>query len=142
MTDNALPTANGYSRAAAVVLAVWAFMHVGAAVSTWMTAGTVDGPLAAARIQQNAWHLFGMAIIVGILTPWIWRRRLGSAVVAVAITTFTDLGFIILLLLPGIVPIVPGIFGPSIWMMALILLALAHRENLKPPAPQDASKRL
>ncbi|PJI85982.1 hypothetical protein BC777_2336 [Yoonia maricola] len=139
MISKALPTAKLYPRAAAIFLAIWAVMHVGAAVSTWMTAGTVGDPLAAGRIQQNAWHLFGMAVFVGILTPRIWRRSVGGAVIAAAVTTFTDLGFIVLLLLPGIVPVIPGIFGPSVWLIAMILLALAHREDLRPTAAQDAS---
>ena len=134
------PSASVYSKLAAIFLGIWAVMHVGAAVSTWMTAGTVDDPLAASRIRQNAWHLFGMAIFVGVLTPSIWRNTVSSAVIAAVTTTFTDIGFIVLLLLPGVVPMLPGIFGPSVWVIALILIALAHNKGLKVLGIQDTSK--
>ncbi|MEL6467529.1 MAG: hypothetical protein AAFQ58_21400 [Pseudomonadota bacterium] len=140
MKGEAQTSASVYSKAAAIFLGFWAVLHVGAAVSTWMTAAAVDDLLAAGRIRQNAWHLFGMAIFVGVLTPSIWRNAVSSAVNATVITTFTDIGFIVLLLLPGVVPIIPGIFGPSVWAIALILIILAHNKGLKIFGIQDTSK--
>jgi hypothetical protein len=39
------------------------------------------------------------------------------------------LGFIIHVLVPGYIPIVPGIAGPVLWVLAVIFTAIAIRKS-------------
>lgn len=114
----------------AALYGLWAILHLGAAWQVWQLAAQVDRGALQGRVEQDAWHL----AMIALLAAWIaWTRnrvndRQGFAANAVLVG-LTDVGFILLLLLPGHVPPWPGAIGPSVWLGALVCGAVALRQS-------------
>ena len=43
-----------------------------------------------------------------------------------ALTSVTDVGFILFIIVPGYLPLGPGLLGPGLWVLALIFSALGQ----------------
>jgi hypothetical protein len=92
------------------------------------------------RIYQGAWNLLFFAlfgIVVAILLNWK-NSRLGYWLNLVVISA-ADIGFIVAILMPGYVPLVPGGIGPLLWLLALAFSTLGilktSRVQVSPRAP-------
>ncbi|UOA31945.1 hypothetical protein DSM110093_01726 [Sulfitobacter sp. DSM 110093] len=117
-----------YARIAAVTYVAWGILHLGAAYGVYQLGTTLDDGVLQGRIFQGAWDLTSFALfgaVVGIV--YIWRNsRLGYWLNAVVVSA-GDIGFIVTLLAPGTVPLVPGALGPVLWIIALALSTNALR---------------
>tara|TARA_R110000796_G_scaffold10752_37_gene36118 strand:- start:1102 stop:1491 length:390 start_codon:yes stop_codon:yes gene_type:complete len=115
-----------YARIAAVTYVAWGILHLGAAYGVYQLGTTLDAGILQGRIYQGAWNLTFFALfgaVVGIV--YIWRNnRLGYWLNAVVVSA-GDIGFIVTLLVPGTVPLVPGALGPVLWIIALALSTIA-----------------
>ena len=77
------------------------------------------------RIYQDAFNLMFFALFAIIIAATMnWRNsRLGYWLNLVVISA-ADIGFIVYVLLPGYIPLVPGALGPILWLVAVTLSTL------------------
>lgn len=122
-----------YARAAAVAYVIWGILHLNAAYGVYQLGTTLDTGVVQGRVFQDAWNLTFFALfgaIVGIVYTWR-NSRLGYWLNALVVSA-GDIGFIVTLLIPGTVPLVPGAVGPVVWIIALLLSSLALRTAQSP----------
>lgn len=110
----------------AVLYLLWGILHIKAAVATYQLGATLEPGLVQGRVYQDAWNLAFFAIAVSVIAVMLnWRNSRLGFWLNLSIASVTDLGFIIHILAPGHIPIVPGIVGPVLWLLAVIFTAFA-----------------
>ena len=135
-------------RIGAILYAIWGLLHVFAAVQVYKLGSSIEPGMVQGRIFQDSWNLmfFAMsAIVVAVIFNWK-NSRLGYWL-NLAIVSVGDVGFIVTILLPGYLPLIPGIVGPVLWVLAVVFSTLGmlngHRDNWWPrfEAPLSAVLR-
>jgi len=138
-------------RIGAVFYILWGIMHVMFAVQIFMlnigesshaviqeiysdtgpiSTPTELGNVIAALINQHAWNLlwFGaFAAIVGAL--YNWRNSLAGYWSNLAVVSLADIGFIGAVLIPGYVSLMVGIWGPILWILAVIFSTIGIKNK-------------
>jgi len=120
-------------RIGAIAYIVWGLLHIMAARGLYMLAQTVDPGVVQARLVQGAWHLLFFAVAalyVAIRCNW-HNSRLGYGLNLVLVSV-TDVGFIVLVLAPGLAPMWPGILGPVLWLTGLLFTTIGYRQTMPP----------
>jgi len=115
-----------FARLAAVVYVCWGILHLYSAYGVFTLGQSLEPGLVQGRVFQDAWNLVFFALfgaIIGIRYVW-YNSRLGYWLNLVVVSA-GDIGFIVTLLVPGIVPIVPGGLGPLLWLIAAGLSTVA-----------------
>lgn len=119
-----------FARSAAVVYVLWGILHLYSAYSVFTLGQSLEPGSIQGRVLQDAWNLVFFALfgsIVGIV--YVWRnRRLGYWLNLIVVSA-GDIGFIVTMLIPGFVPIVPGGLGPLLWLIALGLSTIAMLQD-------------
>ncbi len=132
---------NTNARIGASLYIIWALLHFMAARSVYALGQTLEPSMMQGRIFQAAWNLlfFSLAaIFVAAALNWknsVWGYWINFAVVGVA-----DVGFILFVLVPGYMPVWPGILGPVFWVLAVIFstIALLNRSKVANEEPAEA----
>jgi hypothetical protein len=120
------------ARAGSILYVLWGILHIVAAVKVYTLGQSIEPGVIQGRIFQDAWNLlffalFGMA--VAIKYNW-FNSKLGYWLNLIVISA-GDIGFIIFLLIPGYIPLVPGALGPLLWLVALAFSTAAiYREKV------------
>jgi len=115
------------SVAGAICYALWGCLHLLAASAVYHAGAALEPGMVQGRVFQDAWNLlfFGLTAIAVALTLNIrnnvWGYWINFGVLAVA-----DTGLIFFILIPGHMPLWPGIAGPVLWILGLILTTLAY----------------
>ena len=113
---------NIYARLGAVTYVIWGLLHVQAARLVYALGQSVEPGIVQGRIYQDAWNLLFFAlfgIVVAVSLNWK-NSRLGYWLNLVVVSA-GDIGFIITILMPGYLPLMPGGLGPLLWLVALVL---------------------
>jgi hypothetical protein len=116
---------NLFAKLGAVTYVLWGLLHIQAARLVYMLGQTLEPGMVQGRIYQGAWNLLFFAlfgIVVAILLNWK-NSRLGYWLNLVVISA-ADIGFIVAILMPGYVPLIPGGIGPLLWVLALVFSTL------------------
>src|ERR1700735_3935613 len=117
----------GLSVAGAIFYALWGCLHLQAAFAVYHVGTTLAPGMAQGRVFQDAWNLlfFGVTAIVVALTLNIrnsaWGYWINLGVLALA-----DTGLIIFVLIPGYMPLWPGLAGPILWVLGLAFSTPAY----------------
>ncbi|OON64589.1 hypothetical protein B0920_03245 [Massilia sp. KIM] len=123
------------AKAGALAYVIWALLHFKAAWSVYQLALTLPDGMAHGRLLQNAWHLacFSVAALV-VALGMNWSNDTLGWWINLAVVSIVDVGFILFVLLPGYVPLWPGLAGPVFWILGLLLssLALWNKPNAEP----------
>jgi len=104
-----------FARIGAVLYILWGVLHIVAAYKVY-TLG---------RIYQGAWNLLFFAlfgIVVAVL--YNWKNSKFGYWLNLIVVSVGDIGFIVIILLPGYLPFFPGSLGPIIWLLALAFSTL------------------
>ena len=120
------------SKIGTVFYVIWGILHLKAAHGVYALAMSLQGGMAQGRLLQSAWNLFALAlaaIIVSVLLNWK-NNKIGYWV-NLSIISVTDIGFILFILIPGYVPIFPGIAGPVFWILGVIFTTLGYLSSRK-----------
>ena len=81
-----------------------------------MNEGMVQG-----RIYQDAWSLLFFALIAMVVAvKYNWRNDQKGYWINFVTVSVTDIGFIVFVLIPGYLPIFPGILGPLFWVLGVL----------------------
>ncbi len=111
---------NLFAKLGAITYVLWGLLHIEAARRVYMLAQSLEPGMVQGRIFQGAWNLLFFAmfgIVVAVI--WNWRNsRLGYWLNLVVVSA-GDIGFILFVLMPGYLPLVPGGLGPLLWVVAL-----------------------
>ena len=116
---------NLFAKLGAVTYVLWGLLHIQAARLVYLLGQTLETGVVQGRIFQDAWNLLFFAlfgIIVAIFLNWK-NSRLGYWLNLIVVS-IADVGFIVVILVPGYVPLVPGALGPALWLVALLFSTL------------------
>jgi hypothetical protein len=121
-----MPWNTRLARIGAIFYVLWGLVHYGAAYGVYQLAQSTPPTIEHGRLEQLAFYLASFATAGIALAPLNWRNsRLGFWCNAVAIS-IGDIPFILFVLVPGYVPVWPGILGPVLWILALACTAIAQ----------------
>ena len=116
---------NIFAKVGAAAYVMWGILHIQAARLVFLLGDSLEPGMVQGRIYQDAFSLLFFAIFGIAVAVWLnWRSsRLGYWLNLVVISA-ADIGFIVYVLLPGYVPLVPGGLGPLLWVVAIIFSTL------------------
>ena len=116
---------NIFAKVGAAAYVMWGILHIQAARLVFLLGDSLEPGMVQGRIYQDAFSLLFFAIFGIAVAVWLnWRNsRLGYWLNLVVISA-ADIGFIVYVLLPGYVPLVPGGLGPLLWVVAIIFSTL------------------
>ena len=116
---------NIFAKVGAAAYVMWGILHIQAARLVFLLGDSLDPGMVQGRIYQDAFSLLFFAIFGIAVAVWLnWQNsRLGYWLNLVVISA-ADIGFIVYVLLPGYVPLVPGGLGPLLWVVAIIFSTL------------------
>jgi len=105
----------------AVFYFLWGVLHIGAAFEQFMLGKSLEFGLIQGKVNQGAWDL----LVVSLLTIVIaanrnWKNDVLGYWLNLVIVSATDIGFIIFVLAPRHVSLIPGILGPMLWVLGLV----------------------
>jgi hypothetical protein len=122
--ESAIAPSNGIflARLGAASYVIWALLHLLAAWSVYRLGRSVDPSMVQARLLQDAWNLacFSCAAL-GIAVTLNWRNDRFGYWINLGVISVADIGFIIFVLVPGYLPSWPGLLGPILWLVGLVL---------------------
>ena len=107
-----------YSRVGAVLYIIWGLLHIIAAYKVYSLAQTLEQGMVQGRIYQDAWNLLFFAlfgIVVAVKYYW-YNIKIGYWLNLVVVSA-GDIGFILAILMPGYLPLFPGVLGPLLWLL-------------------------
>ena len=117
---------------------IWGLLHLKAAFSVYQLGTSLEAGMIQARIFQDAWNLLFFALVgITVVVIFNWHNsRLGYWINLITVSV-TDIGFIAFVLLPGYLPVFPGILGPVFWVLGAVfstigLFASAKNTQTKP----------
>ncbi len=126
---------NLYAKLGAVTYVLWGLLHIQAARFVYMLGQTLEPGIVQGRIYQDAWNLLFFALFgIAVAVTLNWKNsRLGYWLNLIVVSV-GDIGFIVLLLMPGYVPWVPGGIGPLLWIVALVFSTLGIMRSTREAA--------
>ncbi len=129
---------NKWAKLGAVCYVLWGLIHINAARLVYMLGQSVDPGMVQARLVQNAWHLlfFAIASIV-IAIAYNWKNDRMGYWLNLIMLTVVDIGFVVLVLVPGYLPWVPAGIGPGLWVLAVVFTTIGlygGKQQLQPAA--------
>lgn len=116
---------NYFAKLGAVTYVLWGLLHIQAARFVYALGQSLEPGIIQGRIFQDAWNLLFFAlfgIVVAVTLNWK-NSRLGYWLNLVVVSA-ADIGFIITIMVPGYIPLVPGGLGPLLWVVALAFSTL------------------
>ncbi len=115
------------SVAGAICYVLWGCLHLWAAYGVYQVGAAVAPGMVRGRVFQDSWNLlfFGITAIIIALTLNVrnsaWGYWITLGVLAVA-----DTGLILFVIIPGYMPLWPGLAGPVLWVLGGMLTTLAY----------------
>lgn len=121
------PPMTKLSVAGAICYALWGCLHLQAAYLVYHVGAALEPGMAQGRVFQDAWNLlfFGVTAIAVALTLNI-RNSVWGYWINLSVLALADTGLIFFVLLPGYMPLWPGLAGPVLWILGWILTTLAY----------------
>ena len=112
---------NLFAKLGAITYVLWGLLHIEAARRVYMLGQSLDPGMVQGRIFQDAWNLLFFALFgIAVAVIWNWRNSRMGYWLNLVVVSAGDIGFILFLLIPGYIPLVPGGLGPLLWILALI----------------------
>lgn len=115
-----------FAKIGAALYMLWGILHVFAAYKVVILAQTLEQGMVQGRLYQDTWNLLFFALfgmVVAILYNWE-NSKLGYYLNLIVVSV-GDIGFILTILLPGYLPLFPGLMGPILWLLALTFSTIA-----------------
>jgi hypothetical protein len=117
---------NPTARLGAACYFIWGLLHVQAAYSVYKIGAALDPGMVKGRVDQDAWNLLFFAICALMISiTGNWRNDSRGYWLNLAVISATDIGFILFVLVPGYIPLWPGILGPMFWILGWIFTTIA-----------------
>jgi hypothetical protein len=123
---------NLFAKLGSITYVLWGILHIEAARKVYVLGQSLDSGMLQGRIYQDAWNLLFFAlfgIVVGVILNWK-NSRLGYWLNLVVVSA-GDIGYIIFVLIPGYVPLMPGALGPILWIAAVMFSTVGIKSVAK-----------
>jgi hypothetical protein len=121
----------------AVLYVVWGLLHLQAAYAVYRLGSTLEAGMLQGRMVQHAWNLL-FASLAAIFVAITMNSRNSRA--GYWINTFlvglVDMGFVLFVLIPGYLPLWPGLLGPVAWLLAWGLATAAYMKSSNAASPK------
>lgn len=115
------------ARAGAASYIVWALLHFQAAWAVYQLGQAMPPSMEQGRVLRDAWNLACFsAAALAVAVALNWRNGRWGYWINLAIVTAADLGFILFVLVPGHIAVLPGVLGPIFWIAGLALTSVAQ----------------
>ncbi len=126
----------------AVMYLIWGLLHLKAAYSVYQLGTSLEAGMIQGRIFQDAWNLLFFALVgITVAVVFNWHNsRLGYWTNLITVSV-TDIGFIAFVLVPGYLPVFPGILGPVFWVLGAVFSTIglfASAKNTQTNMPLDS----
>ena len=110
-----------------ICYALWGCLHLQAAYAVYHVGVALEPGMVQGRVFQDALNLlfFGVTAIAVALTLNI-RNSAWGYWINLGILALADTGLIIFVLVPGYMPLWPGLAGPILWVLGLAFSTLAY----------------
>jgi len=119
-----------FARIGSVMYVAWGLLHIQAAVSEMALGAGLEPGLIQGKLRQGAWDLLFFALFAIVVALRLnWRNRPLGYWANLIVVSAADLGFIIFVLIPGYVPLFPGLLGPIFWIAGLAFTTLGFRDQ-------------
>jgi hypothetical protein len=118
-----------YARVGALCYAAWGAFHVYVAWQIYVVALPLSG-IAQGRMLQLAAYMLTIALFCIVIAVWrVWRNdRLGYWL-NLAVVGWADIIWVLVVVLPGYVPLGRGLIPPTIFVLGAFLTTLAQRHR-------------
>jgi hypothetical protein len=114
-----------FARWGAASYVIWSILHLQAAYAVYKLAVSVPVSMVQGRLLQDAWNLLAFSVAgAGTAIVLNWRNSTWGYWINAGIISVADLGFLFFVLMPGHMAIWPGVIGPVLWLVGLILTTL------------------
>ena len=119
------------ARVGAILYILWGILHIVAAFKVYSLGQSLEPGTVQGRIFQDAWNLLFFALFgTAVAIKYNWRNSKLGYWLNFVVVSVGDIGFIIFLLIPSYLPLVPGALGPLLWLLALAFSTAAiYREK-------------
>lgn len=117
------------AKAGATCYIIWGLWHLQVVWSGYRASLAMPPGPVAFRLQQNAFHiLFFILVAIGIGALLNWRNSRVGYWTNLIVIGWTELGLLLIFILPGAFPWLPtGFVGPLLWTAAVALTSYAYR---------------
>ena len=115
-----------YARLAAITYVIWGVLHIVAANNVFALGQNLEPGMVQGRVLQNAWNLMFFALFGTVVAiKFNWRNSKLGYWLNLVVVSVGDIGFIVTILIPGYLPLIPGGAGPLLWLIAVSLSTIA-----------------
>jgi hypothetical protein len=115
------------ARLGAASYVIWSLLHFETAWAVYQLANSMPASMAQARVLQDAWNLACFSIAgIGVAIFLNWRNERCGYWINLGVISVADIGFVAFVLLPGLIPMWPGLLGPLFWIVGLMLTTIAQ----------------
>ena len=119
------------ARIGSILYVLWGALHIVAAFKVYALGQSLEPGMVQGRIFQDAWNLLFFALFgAAVAMKYNWRNSKLGYWLNFVVVSAGDIGFILFLLIPGYLPLVPAALGPLLWLLALAFSTAAiYREK-------------
>ena len=115
------------ARLGAISYVVWAILHFQAAWATYKLGTDMPSGIADGRVLQDSWNLTWFSIIaIGSAVALNWKNDPRGWWINLIVVSVADVGFVLFVLIPGYLPVWPGLAGPVFWLLGFALTTAAR----------------
>jgi len=126
---------NQYARMGSIAYVLWGLLHLQAARLVYMLGDSLEPGMVQGRIYQDAFNLLFFALFgIAVAVMLNWKNSRSGYWLNLIVISAADIGFIVYVLLPGYVPLVPGGLGPLLWILAVVFSTLGFRQTKPKPS--------
>lgn len=117
---------NIFAKLGSITYVLWGILHIEAARKVYVLGQTLDVGMVQGRIFQDAWNLLFFAIFGIVIAIFLnWKNSRPGYWLNLAVVSAGDIGYIVFVLVPGYVPLMPGALGPIVWVLAVAFSTVA-----------------
>jgi hypothetical protein len=114
-----------FARVGACSYLMWSVLHLQAANAVYKLAISGSVSMIQGRLLQDAWNLLAFSVAAaGTAVVLNWRNSAWGYWINAGVVGVADMGFILFILLPGYMPVWPGVVGPVLWLVGLMFTTL------------------
>jgi hypothetical protein len=107
---------------------LWGLLHLEAAFEEFMLGSGLDKGLVQGKLFQGAWDLLFFALVsIVIAVIYNWKNDILGYWLNLVAVSAADIGFVVFILIPGHIPLFPGILGPVFWILGAIFTTVGIR---------------
>ncbi len=114
-----------FARIGSALYVLWGLLHLGAVYEEFALGASLDPGVVQGKIYQGVWNLLFLALASILIAVTLnWRNSVLGYWLNLAVASIADIGFLIFIFFPGHVSVIPGIFGPVLWISAAIFTTI------------------